>query len=471
MDLGKYFIPYQEAKRIVKLCEYEDSLTNEEYIGDDLRDLILTDKERGYRQYLIDQYFYGDAEKFSYLEFSLDLPMKIIEKFSTAMGEPQTFFQEIDKNFTLEEWFSAYVWGGRAIFLFSLQDGEPVIDYVNPQNYLKENGNDVILYHLEDEQEQYTASNLRLKKQYTMKVTYNDKTRTITRQLFEKQFGADGTTKVESSFCGKEVSLATSEYFSSFEPEESYIDGIDKCVFVVNNSYSRSQIGRVFSQIRAVRTEWASIDNILRDHTRGILGLPGSALAGKKIGVNNTIDRKDLEIITVGPGEKDPSYTVKPSGTLEESFKKIEILLRSIAASLSIPVEHFGLEGPSGNESFQKSTLRMGEFVQKINTARSRFEVAFSQIKDNLVTVRALDNSNNEDDYSIEWPEIIPTTKAEKTEYHNWLIGNGLMSKRKYLIDVLGYDEEQADEEIQQIKNETNQNQGVSSELLKRSQA
>lgn len=459
MDLGKYFIPYEDARRLVRLCAYEEMLTSDMDIADDLRDLILTPKEAGYRQYLIDNYFYGDEEKFKYLEFSMDVPMKIVEKFGIAMGEPFSFLHELDKEFTFEDWFSSYVWGGYSVFLFSIESdgsiyGKPKMQYVNPQNYLKENGNHVILYHLEDDQEQYQNKQFSLKPQYTMKVTYNDNDRTITRQLFKKQFGADGTTKIESSYCGQEVPLNSTPYLSQFQPSESYPNGIDRCVFVVKNSYSVSQIGRVASQIRAIRTEWASIDNILRDHTRGILTIPASALRNIKVGADNRIKRTDLEVITSAPGDKDPTYTVKPTGTLQESFKKIENLLRSIAASLSMPVEHFGLEGPSGNESFQKSTLRLGEFIRKIETARSRFENVLSNIKDSYVAIGALENSEDESDFTMEWPEIIPTTKSEKTEYYNWLIGNGLMSKRKYLIDVLGYDEEEADFEIETIAKE-----------------
>lgn len=362
-----------------------------------LSDDYLTNEDNIQTKFVLDQFFNlkdnaKAKQRLALLNLSYSLPSLITEKFADYVGQPITIL-----NVDLDDYISAFIWGGFSIFIPRLVDGVFMVDYASPDEYiLEDDGSERLLtyYEIWDKADKKTT--------YILEQIYVKNV--VTRTLYE----VSGTSNRKTySVDGKIVPLTTIHATENLLPSE-IIPKIDFSPLVkVHNrklkgvKYGTSEIRKVRSLISSIEIEAVNIQDQFLKHLQAKLALPNSAMKLDKDGQANI---RDLEVFGMEVGDTLPAFIVNSNPLIDKSFEQIENFLRQICAILTIPTEFMGLKDGGSAESADTKKIRLVSFIKKVEKIRSRFESGLNQIN----VIRELWTGKTEEQFNISWPSIFP---------------------------------------------------------------
>lgn len=417
-----------EGKRIRELAEIRQMLS----------DNYLFDKKILQTKFLFDQFFLND-ERMKLLNISFSLPSMVTSIFSDFTGEPQTNFE-----FETEETVASIVWGGYAVHVIRLIDGEIKIENFSPEGYIQnDDGSQVLITFINVENANNEIKRYALEQKYDKGI--------LTNKLFLlKQDGSP--TGIDYAIYGEEVALNTIEPTRNLQGQENLqTNGINPVV-VINNSmvgqekYGLSEIKKVRSIISSIETQIVNIQDQLLKHLASILAIPSAKLPVDKDGY---VDMKRLQIIMMEANETPPIYVSNTNPLMEKSFDFIEKLILQLGAVLSVPVEFFNMHGSGGVESAEAKNVRLAPFLKKIMRFRRKTEKAVLEINEIAKLW-----GKGEEKISFIWPEIFPVSKIEEVNEVGSAIDYGLLSRLKGIMKYQNLTEEEAMVELEKINAE-----------------
>ncbi|MES2395044.1 MAG: hypothetical protein V4549_03535 [Bacteroidota bacterium] len=401
-----------------------------------LSDDYLFDKDNIQTKFIFDQFFNDKSlfadQKLQLLNISYSLASLITEKFADYVGEPTSTL-----NIKLDDYVSAFIWGGLSVFVPRIVNSEFKVDYLSPDEYvLEDDGSERLLtyYQVSD-----TDDNVQT---YILEQLYNRNQ--ITRTLFKvSKFQKFRDYSVE----GDDVPLNTISATANLEPTE-IIDRIDFSPLVkVHNrklkgvKYGTSEIRKVRSLISSIEIEAVNIQDQFLKHLQAKLAIPNSAMKiDPKTGI---ADIKGLEVFGMEGGDALPSYIVNSNPLIDKSFAQIEDFLRQICAVLTIPTEFMGLKDGGTAESADTKKIRLISFIKKVEKIRSKFEDAMMQLNE----IKKMWGGKADDILAIEWPSIFPDDPQILATELQTAQDAKLISNIKAIMRFNGIDEEEAKKE------------------------
>ncbi len=427
-----------EGERIYDLDTFESMLSDD----------YLSDKTNLQTKFIFDKFFKHDAasqdDHLKLLNISFSIPSLITDKFSDYVGQPN-----MPLKLDLEDFVSAFIWGGSAIFKPAIVNDEFEVLSTPPDEYI-----------LEADGTQRTFAALVV---FTDNggILLSDASRS--NYLFEQTYTTDGflenrlykITKGQSrnsfSVIGEQVPLSTIPATEDL-PDSENLRFEKSPLVVVNNKkikyrkYGESEIRRVRSIISSIEIELVNIQDQFLKHLQSKLAIPASRL---KTDEDGQVDIKNLEVIAMEAGDTLPAYIMNTNPLIEQSFKYIEGFLRQICAVLSIPTDFLGITDAGGAETAEAKRIRLTSFIKKIEKIRSKFEVGLRAVEE--VRESWFGKMKSGEDFTISWPALFPETPKEQVEQLTKAQDAKLISNKKAIMQYQDLTMEEAEAEQEDI--------------------
>ncbi|TYS60480.1 phage portal protein [Sutcliffiella horikoshii] len=211
------------------------------------------------------------------------------------------------------------------------------------------------------------------------------------------------------------------------------------------------------------------IAEILDKHSDPAMAVPTGSLGEDEQG-NPIFHAGRDKIFEYEKGDAEPKY-ITWNGQLDAAFKELEKLLDIIFILTEIPPVVLGKDnsGTSGSSGLSIK-WRMNSILSKVNRKRQYFEKAHKRI---LLIAQLLEHKKMSPDYQIiENPRILykdglPDDEMEKANIANMRTGGmPTKSQKTAIMEMDGLTEEQAEKEIQRIREEEQQASFVSGSIF-----
>jgi hypothetical protein len=408
-----------------------------------LSDDYLSNKDNLQTDFILDQFFKETdrvkaLKRLKLLNISYSLPSLITEKFSDYVGDATTTL-DLD----LDDYISAFIWGGYAVFIPRLVDGIFYVDYCSPDEYvIEDDGTERLLtyYQVYDSQDKV--------KTYVLEQIYAGNK--VVRKLYElqkmanyKNFALEGTL----------VPLTTIAPTADLDQFET-LPNIDFSPLVkvhnrklVGRKYGTSEIRKVRSLISSIEIEAVNIQDQFLKHLQAKLAMPKSAM---KVDKEGNVNIRELEAYGMETGDTLPQFIVNSNPMIDKAFDQIEDFLRQICAILTIPTEFMGLKDGGSAESADTKKIRLVSFIKKVEKIRSKFEDGLKQIDQ----IRTLWTGQADTQFKIDWPAIFPDDPAELANQLSVAQDARLISNVHAIMRYNNMSEEDAKKEQEEINKE-----------------
>lgn len=427
-----------EGKRLRQLSEFKDMLCDD----------YLSDTTHPQTKFIFSQFFNASKsgenikddgqDRLRLLNISYGLPSMICETIADYVGEPTG-----DLFFMIYDYVYRYVWGGYAVFVMGIEDGNFVVREHDPDGYVKfDDGRERLLTYLEAD-----AGN-EIKK-YVLVQEYLDGN--VNNKLYERKGGTLITTS--DAIFGVEVPLSTLPATEFLPDQEAGRTNRNPIVVVhaaktTDHKYGMSDVRRIRSLVSSIEVEVVNIQDQFLKHLQAKLAIPASSLPiDQKTGL---VDLRKLEVIAMEAGETVPQYIFNTNPLIKESFEQIDKMIRQIAAITSIPVEFFGLNNVGGAESGDAKRLRLSKFIKKTE----RIRVAFKQGIEDIFELRKEFGFNGDEDVIVDFGEVFPTEAKEVVNELSIAVEARLTSRKRAVMRYNEVDEDVAAEIIAEIGEE-----------------
>jgi hypothetical protein len=233
----------------------------------------------------------------------------------------------------------------------------------------------------------------------------------------------------------------------------NYNDGIDW--------HGQDDISEHIKLFDEINNRISQISTILDKHADPAIAVPTGLL--QVDGEGNTYFNVAVNKVFEVMGKEDiiPQYITNSNPQLTEAFKELETLLEFLMSTTEIPPVAVGLKdagGTSGNSGLSIK-WRMNSLLAKINRKRQFFDEGIKKV---YVIAQMLEAYANPSvvDYELTVPKItfnegLPKDDLETSQRMNILTNaSQLLSQKTAIMQAFGLTEEQADAEIERIREE-----------------
>lgn len=168
---------------------------------------------------------------------------------------------------------------------------------------------------------------------------------------------------------------------------------------------------------------------------------------------NEIVKSTNIEVIPIEDGDPIPQYITNSNPLIEQQFTELEKLLDLIAAAAEIPAKFVGREDNGGAEKVETVKIRMAEFLRKIEDYQEGLEDAVRKL---LHFALLLENVKLPEDFYVDvsFREGLPRDKEQEVRTHASAINAGIESKKRAIMEYYGFDEEEAQAELERIAEE-----------------
>ena len=397
-----------------------------------LSDDYLYDEENLQTKFLVEQFFGADAAKkndrLRLLNISYSIPSLISDKFSDYVGQPS-----MDMDVDIEDFVSAFIWGGYAVFNASIVNNEFAVGYNYPYEYIKDSdGSERILTYINvvDDNDNIV--------QYVLVQTYEGGF--VANKLY-KVNSVLGVSKA-NAINGTQVPLETLDATRGL-PDQEFLELNRSPLVLVHNKriksrvYGTSEINRVKSLISSIEVEVVNIQDNFLKHLSSILALPATRLKRDEDG---KINLNEIKAVAMEAGESAPQYVMNTNPLIKDSFHQIQDMLRQICAILSIPTEFMGLESPGGAESADAKRIRMTSFIKKVEKIRKKFGDGLIELDE----IRRQWFGGDAEEFIITWPDIFPEDPVRVLDQLSKAQDASLITNKKAIMRFQDITEEEA---------------------------
>ncbi len=408
-----------------------------------LSDDYLVDPDNIQTKFIFQQFLNLDKknmdERLSLLNLSYSLPSLITEKFADYVGEPENSL-----DICLDAFVSAFIWGGTAIFRPKVLNGEFVVDYVSPSEYiLNDDGSERILFYYQVATENGTLFSYILEEYYNK----NKVVRTLYRLENIQKFR-------EYTIVGTIVPLTELPQTADLQQFETFPNIDFSPIVTVHNrilkgrKYGTSEMRKIRSLISSIEIEAVNIQDQFLKHLQAKLAVPNSALKTDKNGIANV---RDLEAFGMESGDTLPAYITNSNPLIDKAFDQIEDFLRQICAIITLPTEFMGLKDGGTAESADTKKIRLASFIKKVEKIRDKFEDGLSKL-DEIRT--AWVGAEDSGPLTITWPAIFPDDSSDLANELSAAQDARLISNLKAIMRFQGLSEDEALKEQDTINKE-----------------
>lgn len=425
-----------EAQRLREISEFEEMLTDD----------YLTNTNNIQTAFIYETFFRDINEskrknRLKLLNISSNIVGLVSELFADYVGEPTT-----NLPLDIHQFVQARSWGGYGVFKCRLLDGKFFVEYAGPDGYIKQDdGTEILLTYIDVTKDKQTA-----KEKYVLKQTYT--AGRIQNELYKYAVPIyDNSQNMNIWFQGNKVPLDSIAATAELAEEESTGISMNPIVVVHNSKttdprYGDSDVRRVRSLVSSLEIQLVSVQDQLLKHLSAKLAIPAAQAPMDK---NGQLDVKQLEIILMEAGEEAPQYILNTNPLIDKAFENIDLLVRQIAARLSIPVGFFGIKEVGGAESGDAKVIRISSFIKKIGHIRDAFLVGLQKVDE---IARAF--GAKLEPFMCEWGEIFPVDKKQQLEEVALAVESRLMSRKRAIMIYNDMDEVTAQKELDAINEE-----------------
>jgi hypothetical protein len=441
-----------EANRLQELVTIREMLSND----------YLTDPKNTQTKFIFAKFFRSSSflqqqERLALLNLSYSIPALVSEKFADYVGEPISPLEQVE----IHQFVHSFIWGGYSVMIARLEDSELVVDYQSPDGYVKnDDGSEVIYTYITD----YNAAS-QLISRYVLRQTYTPGQ--IENELFKvtttmsttvPTVGQSTTNFILQNINNNsvQVSLESIEATNELLPVEP--TGLDRNPIVVVNDtfgnnvkYGDSTINKVRSLISSIEVQMVNIQDQMLKHLEAKMAVPNSAFNPDKKGLVNL---SNMQVIGMAPGDPDAKYLVNTNALMAHAFTNIDKLIRQIAAVTSIPVEFLGLDSTGGVESGTAKSIRISPFLKKIELIRKKFKGGIKELLE-IAEQWGAYNVESEEGVQIMFGEVFPTNKKAEADELAVARDAKLISHKKAIMRYNDLSAEEAEEELDRIKEES----------------
>jgi hypothetical protein len=200
------------------------------------------------------------------------------------------------------------------------------------------------------------------------------------------------------------------------------------------------------------------ISVILDKHSDPAMAIPSGLMDTDEDGRPMFHVGRDKVFEIMGKDEIIPQYIVW-NGQLESAFSEVNLLVEQILTLAEIPSVALGKDnsGTSGASGLSIK-WRMNSLLSKVNRKRAYFERALKQV---MLVAQLLEHAHGRPDYKITPPKItfmdgLPDDEMENASIMNLRTGGqATLSQKTAIMRLDGLTAEQADAELERIKDET----------------
>lgn len=225
--------------------------------------------------------------------------------------------------------------------------------------------------------------------------------------------------------------------------------------------------GDLDSQIKRMESRLTRIGRILDVHSEPMMTVPRDAVKKDPYTGAVTYDSK-RKIIPMDEGEKPPTY-ITWDGQLSAAFQEIDALMNQLYAISETCPQAFGQSLSGEGESGTSLRLRLVSPLKKVERLKLWFDPATKDLIRTismLAAAQGMDGALPLSKISITWYDGLPEDETQVTANESMLVGAGLSSKKTAIKRIHGFNDEQAQAEIDQIANEGQSNQVQNPELV-----
>lgn len=431
------------------------------------RNLRLYDG-RHYKVFGIKDYFVDDTRKERKLYIATNLPALITEYFADLiMGQGAMFFIEGEKE---SEALSKIVRGNKlndTLYQESLDQStfgygvlrvrsdvndptKPIIELVQTDSYYPE-------YDFRD-----TTQPSRVTLASFIKDPRGEQKRGLIYKTIYEKDGEKITLRFELRFLnsdstqGEEVDpVKYSQYFPELTEEPLTIEGTTRIpVWQIDNTrragdpFGKSDYKDIEPQLEEVNNRVTHISIQLIKHMNARMAVPPSTLPdGKK----DKIKVKDIDLIEVAKEDHMPAYITNSNPLIEECFKFIDMEIQQALGIAKVPPEMVRPESSSGNDKVEAMRLRLFPSLRKVARKRLAFE---SVLQEALTFALSIAGVETENEIRIVWDDVLPVDMVALTLQMVERSTAGLVSKRTAISTLDDLTDEQADQELERIRQE-----------------
>lgn len=250
----------------------------------------------------------------------------------------------------------------------------------------------------------------------------------------------------------EQVSVKNLDETLSDEPENTNLDTIP--VFQVNNAktakqdFGKSDYKDIETLLEELNDRVTQISLQLIKHMNAKLAVPRGTLNS-----DGTIKAHEAEVFEVGDATSaKPEYLVNSNPQIDNGFKQIEMLIRSIASIARIPTDVLGLEGKGGAEKVEAMRIRLWNTIRKVNRKRLYMQQPLIDMIRMALKIHGVEYDGT---IKIVWGDILPRDEKAITENLTMQLNGGLKSQRKAVKELQRLDSEELDDELEAITADT----------------
>lgn len=214
-----------------------------------------------------------------------------------------------------------------------------------------------------------------------------------------------------------------------------------------------------YSLLMEISNRLSLIATILDDHSNPALIVPAGTLEEDENGIPQFRVGMDKVFEVLDKNEVEPKYLVW-NGQLESAFKSLEKSIELLLAMAEIPMVALGAgdSGTSGSSGLSIK-FRMSSMISKVNRKRQYYEKALKRV---FLIAQMLEKTVKGDavgyevsPVKIHFKDGLPNDEMEQaTIYATRLAGQATISQKTALMKLDGLTEEQAEIELQRMKDE-----------------
>lgn len=233
---------------------------------------------------------------------------------------------------------------------------------------------------------------------------------------------------------------------------ESRIENLDVVPFVVahngrklSNGYGKSDFFDILPNLAEVNERATQISTqFLKNLSARLILPPASGLTDDD---GNPVDWDTLVI--EGKDNITPQFLTVNNPLIGETMDFIQFQLRIISQITAVPL--FDLIKGSQPERVESMHIHLFGAIRKTNTKRAKIKRA---LKDAMRIAQKIRGVYKEDDAIIDMSDVLPVDDLAEAQTEQIKIGAGLSSRKSSIMRLSNMSEEEAEEEIERIKEE-----------------
>lgn len=428
----------------MKSIESNKDLINQEYLKDEANKLT---------GFISDLFFNGKAtdpilkaegkRKIEILNHTIAIPYKIATTKAKFFGKPATnlVVQEV------KEQVVSYVYGWFAVFAIdeTNEDGKPIINKYNPEQYIKGIDFDSLVTYLKDEQNDTYAF---------IKEFPNDESGTVRNNLYKI------TGDISAGVSGKKVNLDALDQTAHLDEVDNF--GVNaKLIYTVNDyklkntEYGTPQFDMVKGLLNQLNIELVNIKDQFIKHLQAKLAIQGIDAGKMPKDADGNINIRDAEAIFLEHGSSTPEYVQNRNDLLKDAIGIIDNYIGWIATTLSIPKELVWLNGQTGTESSDSKELRYMDFTMDIGEIHDWFREVFAEMFAVVIQIDKSYLKDVEEKAFTYIPEpVMPKNGLTLAQELNTAKTGGFISNYTAVKQYTGFSGKELEEEIARIAEE-----------------